>query len=104
MPRRKTSVGFIGYVRVSTERMMDDGEGLRAQTLKLEEYARGLDLEIEIVPASEPGHGPITARPRYLEAIQEAEQLGWKLSAMQLMSATVVEAKTFNNHFGLKWC
>ena len=79
MPRRKTSVGFIGYVRVSTERLMDDGEGLRAQTLKLEEYARGLDMEIEIVPASEPGHGPITARPRYREAIQKAEQLGWKL-------------------------
>ena len=43
---------------------MDDGEGLRPQTLALEEYARGQAMEIEIVPGSEPGHGPIAGRPR----------------------------------------
>lgn len=79
MPRRKVSVGFIGYVRVSTTRLMDDGDGLASQTSKLQEYARGLGMDIEIVPGSEPGHGPIIGRPRFLEAIQKAEQRGWKL-------------------------
>tara|TARA_R110002051_G_scaffold30487_1_gene70509 strand:- start:13277 stop:13939 length:663 start_codon:yes stop_codon:yes gene_type:complete len=58
---------------------MDDGEGLRSQTLALEEYALGQGMKIEIVPGSEPGHGPIAGRPRFREAIQKAEERGWKL-------------------------
>ena len=71
--------GFVGYVRVSTESLMDDGHGLQSQTLALKEYAIGQRMDIEIVPACEPGHGPISCRPRFLAAIALAKKLGWKL-------------------------
>lgn len=79
MPRRKQPDGFIGYVRVSTEHQGDEGNSLRAQTLQLEEYVRGTDKPLEIVPGMEPGHGPIIGRPRFMEAIKKAEERGWKL-------------------------
>jgi hypothetical protein len=79
MPRRKQPDGFIGYVRVSTEHQGDEGNSLRAQTLQLEEYVRGTDKLLEIVPGIEPGHGPIAGRPRFIEAIKKAEERGWKL-------------------------
>jgi hypothetical protein len=79
MPRRLVPDGFVGYVRVSTESLMDEGHGLKSQTLALKEYAVGQCLDIVIVPASEPGHGPIIGRPRFLEAIQQARDRGWKL-------------------------
>ena len=75
MPRRLVPDGFVGYVRVSTESLMDEGHGLQSQTLALKEYAVGQCLDIVIVPASEPGHGPIIGRPRFLEAIQQANSL-----------------------------
>ena len=79
MPRRKQPDGFIGYVRVSTTAQMDEGESLAAQKFRLEEYARGLGMQIEVVPGSEPGHGLMSGRPRFREAIQKAEAAGWKL-------------------------
>jgi DNA invertase Pin-like site-specific DNA recombinase len=79
MPRRSLPDGFIGYVRVSTSSQMDEGEGLRSQWLALEEYARGRKMEIEIVAATEPGHGPIAGRPQFRDAIKKAEERGWKL-------------------------
>ena len=79
MPRRKQSGGFIGYVRVSTERQGDEGNSLAAQTFQLREYVRGVGGELEIVPAMEPGHGPINGRPRFLEALKKAEERGWRL-------------------------
>jgi hypothetical protein len=79
MPRRSLLSGFVGYVRVSTSSQLDDDESLRSQTVLLEEYAREMGMAIKIVPASEPGHGPIIGRPRFREAIRTAEELGWKL-------------------------
>ncbi len=79
MRGRSAPDGFIGYVRVSTVALMDDGNGLASQAFALEEYARGQGMNIEIVPGSEPGHGPIKSRPRFLEAIQKAKDRGWKL-------------------------
>lgn len=79
MPRRKLPEGFVGYVRVSTERQGDDGNSLSAQKFQLEEYVRGVGGELEIVPAMEPGHGPIAGRPRYLEAIKKAQERGWRI-------------------------
>lgn len=79
MPKRSVPDGFIGYVRVSTTNQLDDGGSLREQALSLEEYAREQGMEIEIVPGSEPGHGPIAGRPRFREAIQKAGHRGWKL-------------------------
>ena len=79
MPRRLLLSGFVGYVRVSTSSQLDEGESLRSQTVLLEEYAREMGMAIKIVPASEPGHGPIIGRPRFREAIRTVEELGWKL-------------------------
>ena len=79
MPRRKVPMGFIGYVRVSTTDQLNVGESLHTQAVKLQEYARGLGVDIEIVPGSEAGYGPVKGRPRFMEALEKAKARGWPL-------------------------
>ena len=79
MPRRKTPLGFVAYIRVSSDKQGYQGESLPDQRLILEEYAKGMGRELKIVPAIERGHGSLTGRPRYREAIRLSEELGWPL-------------------------
>ena len=74
MQKQKKPKGFVGFVRVSTERQADTHDSMHSQRLALEDYAKQFSLPLHIVAAIEPGHGPSSARLGYHEAIRQAKE------------------------------
>ncbi|AGI69013.1 hypothetical protein OAN307_c35350 [Octadecabacter antarcticus 307] len=71
----KHAVGFIGFVRVSSDKQAYEGESLAQQKVLLDEYATVFGTTVEIpYPCVEKGHGTSTERQNFRLTVKEARE------------------------------